>query len=186
MNHSLRLCVSCTYWDGDRDRDQGGDLSGEGGDLSEGRCRRYPPVCDSAPDARSGRVRRGVWPRTAGIDWCGEWLSREAPSAGEASDLLKLAGVLPEGLRGALSEGLPGTFSGARPIVGEAPLAGEEERWLRNTSTAQALLVLPPEKRDQVLREVLTEEELEAPCPPEDFYERVQRYLAGEKGRGEI
>ncbi|HLA82212.1 MAG TPA: hypothetical protein VJP78_11450 [Thermoleophilia bacterium] len=57
----------------------------------------------------------------------------------------------------------------------------EQEIWLRNMSAAQALLVLSAETRDQVLREVLTEEERESPSPPEDFHERVQRYFAARK-----
>jgi hypothetical protein len=57
----------------------------------------------------------------------------------------------------------------------------EQEIWLRNMSAAQALLVLPAETQDQVLREVLTEEERKSPSPPEDFHERVQRYFAARK-----
>ncbi len=65
---------------------------------------------------------------------------------------------------------------------GEPPLEPDldsaEERQLRNVATAQALLALPSDTRDQLLQEVLTEEELGCSSPPEDFYERVQRYFA--------
>lgn len=54
----------------------------------------------------------------------------------------------------------------------------EEERSLRNASIAEALLLLPAEKRDAMLLEVLTEEERQSPTPPDDFYERVQDYFA--------
>ncbi|MBN1321211.1 MAG: hypothetical protein JXA87_10265 [Thermoleophilia bacterium] len=60
----------------------------------------------------------------------------------------------------------------------EPPLNPEEERSLRNASIAEALLVLPADKRDRLLLEVLTDEERQCPTPPVDFYERVQEYLA--------
>jgi hypothetical protein len=60
----------------------------------------------------------------------------------------------------------------------EPPLDTAEERALRNASTAQALLVLPADKSDKLMREVLTEEERQSPTPPDDFYERVQEYFA--------
>lgn len=59
----------------------------------------------------------------------------------------------------------------------------EEERALRNASMAEALLVLPPEKRDRLLLEILTEEERQSPTPPDDFYERVHDYFARQQGR---
>jgi hypothetical protein len=57
----------------------------------------------------------------------------------------------------------------------------EHERWLSNVAMAEALLVLPAEKRDELLREVLTEEERENASPPEDFRERVLLYFAQKK-----
>jgi len=60
-------------------------------------------------------------------------------------------------------------------------LDDEEERYLRNVSTAQALMVLPEERRDEILRQVLTEDERECTEPPADFYQRVSRYLSQEK-----
>jgi hypothetical protein len=57
----------------------------------------------------------------------------------------------------------------------------EQERWLRNASIAEALLVLPAEKRDKLLQEVLTEEERQCASPPEDFHERVLIYFARKK-----
>ncbi len=57
----------------------------------------------------------------------------------------------------------------------------EQERWLRNVSMAEALLALPAERRDELLREVLTDEERESAFPPEDFYERVLLYFAQKK-----
>jgi len=65
----------------------------------------------------------------------------------------------------------------------EPPLDLEEDRVLRNASIAEALLVLPPEKRDKLLLDVLTEEERMSPEPPEDFYERVQDYFARQQDR---
>lgn len=64
------------------------------------------------------------------------------------------------------------------------PFDPEQERWLRNVSMAQALLVLPAEKRDAVLEAVLTEEERQSPTHPDDFYDRVQLYFAMQKGGG--
>ncbi len=64
-------------------------------------------------------------------------------------------------------------------LVPREPLLDpEQDRALRNASIAEALLVLPPEKRDRLLLEVLTEEERQRPAPPDDFYERVQDYFA--------
>ncbi len=60
----------------------------------------------------------------------------------------------------------------------EIQLSEDEERGLRSASAAQALLALPPEMRDRLLDEVLTEEEKESASPPDDFYERIQRYFA--------
>lgn len=58
----------------------------------------------------------------------------------------------------------------------------EEDRQLRNISMAQAMLTLPEDKRDRMLREILTDEELADPCPPDDFYDRVQDYFAKQRG----
>ena len=63
-------------------------------------------------------------------------------------------------------------------------LDDQQERGLRNASMAQALMVLPPEKRDKLLDAILTEEERESPSPPADFYERVHDYLAAENEGG--
>jgi hypothetical protein len=60
----------------------------------------------------------------------------------------------------------------------EEPLNEEEDRQLRNAAIAQALLVLSPEKRDALLCAILTDEERACPTPPDDFFERVQTYLA--------
>lgn len=69
-------------------------------------------------------------------------------------------------------------FKRPQPVA-PPPLNAEEERELRNASMAQALLVLSPEKRDEVLNEVLTEDERQSAVPPPDFYERVQDFFAG-------
>jgi hypothetical protein len=66
----------------------------------------------------------------------------------------------------------------------EPDLEPEDERWLRNVSAAQALLVLPEEERDELLNAVLTDDEKLSSTPPDDFHERVQRYFA-EKRQGE-
>ena len=60
-------------------------------------------------------------------------------------------------------------------------LDAEQERWPRNVSMAEALLALPAERRDELLREVLTDEERETASPPEDFHERVLLYFAQKK-----
>lgn len=60
----------------------------------------------------------------------------------------------------------------------EFPMDSEEERSLRNASIAEALLILPSERRDAMLLEILTEDERQSPTPPDDFYERVQEYFA--------
>ena len=134
-----------------------------------GRCRRHPPVIargdvGAAADpsgvvggAAGGFV--GKWPFTGAEDWCGEWRglgqAGEAPSASGASAV------------------------GGVPV--EPPLDPDEERWLRNTSMAQALLVLPAEKRDAVLEAVLTEEERMSSTPPDDFCDRVEAYFASQQ-----
>lgn len=66
----------------------------------------------------------------------------------------------------------------------ELPIDQEEEKQLRNIAMAQALLVLSPETQAQMLHEVLTEDEMGCPSPPEDFYERIQRYFALRKDGG--
>jgi hypothetical protein len=63
------------------------------------------------------------------------------------------------------------------PLPDEA-LNEEEDRQLRNSAIAQAILVLSPEKRDALLCAVLADEERLCPTPPDDFYQRVQEYLA--------
>ncbi len=65
----------------------------------------------------------------------------------------------------------------------EPELDPEQELWLRNQSAAQALLVLPAEDQEALLKAILTEEERECPTPPDDFHERVMRYFA-EKRQG--
>ena len=72
-----------------------------------------------------------------------------------------------------------GEWAAANELPPDDSLDPEEERWLRNASIAQALTMLPADKRDRLLLEVLTEEERACPTPPDDFYERVQIYLAG-------
>lgn len=57
----------------------------------------------------------------------------------------------------------------------------EQERRLRNVSMAEALLALPAERRDELLREVLTDEESKSSSPPKDFHERVLLYFAHKK-----
>ncbi|OFW61535.1 MAG: hypothetical protein A2133_12750 [Actinobacteria bacterium RBG_16_64_13] len=57
----------------------------------------------------------------------------------------------------------------------------EQERWLRNASVAEALLALPAERRDELLREVLSDGERESASPPEDFHERVLLHFAQKK-----
>lgn len=69
----------------------------------------------------------------------------------------------------------------ARELREEEAVNEEQERDLRNASMAQALMVLPAEKRDRLLDAILTDAEKESPFPPADFYERVHEYLAGEK-----
>jgi len=109
-----------------------------------------------------------MWPTTLARDWCGEWRSTAAPFPSEVT------GAAP----GQSSFSPLETSLGTQGATQEPPLDPVQERELRNASTAQALLVLSQEKRDKLLAEVLTEEELEAPAPPDDFYERVQDYLA--------
>jgi hypothetical protein len=66
----------------------------------------------------------------------------------------------------------------------EFTLGEEEEKELRNAAMAQALLALSEETRDQLLSEVLSDDEMACPAPPEDFYERVQNYFALRKEEG--
>jgi len=74
-----------------------------------------------------------------------------------------------------------------RPVtdafVPEPELDPEHERWLRNVSIAEALLVLPEDERDELLCAVLTDEERECPSPPDDFYDRVMSYFAEKRER---
>lgn len=86
--------------------------------------------------------------------------------------------------------GIDASFAGCPRYVLKRQLASiqlapemdeEQERWLRNASAAEALLALPAERRDEVLREVLTEEERERDSPPVDFHERVMLYFAQKK-----
>ena len=108
-----------------------------------------------------------VWPLTGAHDWCGEWLSREAS--------------FPTAEGGPLAGQAPLSALEALAAAQEPPLDPEEERYLRNSSIAQALLVLPQEKRDRLLLEILSDEERECPTPPDDFYERVQDYFARQR-----
>ena len=176
VDESARSCFTCAYWD---------PCSYE-----VGKCRRHAPATVTATvaaaDAGKGAAKAAVkapetaprpcgpnegltaaWPMTGAHDWCGEWLSREAsfPTAEGAP----LAGQAPLSALEALA------------AAQEPPLDPEEERYLRNSSIAQALLVLPQEKRDRLLLEVLTDEERECPTPPDDFYERVQDYFARQR-----
>ncbi len=126
---------------------------------------------DGTADARRGRCRRqppvisasgsdvAQWPRTRADDWCGEWCGTLSPWS--EPDVPSL-----EALQAA------------------DPSDPDEERWLRNVSMAQALLVLPAEKRDAVLEAVLTEDERQSPTPPDDFYDRVQLYFSLQRGDG--
>ncbi len=76
-----------------------------------------------------------------------------------------------------------------RPLEGKSPfepepeLDFEQERFLRNSSAAEALLVLPEEKRAELLNEILSDEEKQCSTPPDDFYERVERYFAERRAR---
>jgi hypothetical protein len=72
-------------------------------------------------------------------------------------------------------------WCGEWELRGQPAIDQEEEKQLRNMAMAQALLVLSPETRDNVLHAVLTEDEMGCPSPPEDFHERVQRYFALQK-----
>lgn len=86
--------------------------------------------------------------------------------------------------------------SGVAPVPGLGPVVGldsslnqggpddEQERWLRNASIAEALTVLPVEKQERLLAQVLTDEERQMPSPPADFYERVISYFAKHKDEG--
>ncbi len=164
VNESTRPCFSCAYWD-----PCSNDM---------GKCRRHAPaavtatVTPSVPtkgrvpvstappdscDPANGLV--AAWPLTGSHDWCGEWTSHEA-----------------------LFQAPEATLSGLESLLADdgPPLDPEEERTLRNASIAQALLVLPAEKRDKLLLEVLTDEERASATPPDDFYERVQGYLAAQ------
>lgn len=74
-----------------------------------------------------------------------------------------------------------GEWAPAGAMMPDDTLDEEQERELRNAAMAQALLALSPEKRDQLLCDILTEEERDCPTPPPDFYERVQEYFARQK-----
>jgi hypothetical protein len=71
------------------------------------------------------------------------------------------------------------------PFETELELDPEQERMLRNASAAEALLVLSPEKRDELLCEIMTEQERQCPTPPDDFHERIQRYFEARRTRDE-
>ena len=76
---------------------------------------------------------------------------------------------------------VPADYPSQPAFAPEPELDPEQERLLRNVSIAEALMILPEEKRDQLLNAVLTEDERQSPTPPEDFYDRVQRYLAEQR-----
>ncbi len=65
----------------------------------------------------------------------------------------------------------------------EPELPPDQERILRNSSTAEALLVLPEETRNALLDAILSEEEKQCPTPPDDLYERVERYFAENRSK---
>jgi hypothetical protein len=179
VDESARSCFTCAYWD---------PCSHE-----VGKCRRHAPAAAAATVAPADGAKvasksgskaavkmaaaprpcgpedgpKAAWPMTDAHDWCGEWLSREAPFPTAEGALL--AGQTPLSALEALA------------VAQEPPLDPEEERYLRNASIAQALLVLPQEKRDRLLLEILTDEERECPTPPDDFYERVQDYFARQR-----
>lgn len=79
----LKLCRNCRHWD---------DMHGKAEELQEGQagaCRRYAPrhlqqideatlfsrTQQTSKELISG-VRPGLWPLTAGGDWCAEWGKR--------------------------------------------------------------------------------------------------------------
>jgi hypothetical protein len=55
-------CGCCKFWRQDADTRQRGEW---------GECRRMPP---SLPPIEEDKLLHvGIWPHTAGEDWCGEW-----------------------------------------------------------------------------------------------------------------
>jgi len=57
-----RGCDGCRFWRRRDPDDRGGDW---------GECRRMPPTLPPVEDDKLLHV--GIWPHTAGDDWCGEW-----------------------------------------------------------------------------------------------------------------
>jgi hypothetical protein len=72
-----------------------------------------------------------------------------------------------------------------RPLVNsfrpEPELDPDQDRFLRNTAMAEALMMMPDETRDALLNAILTDDEKGSPTPPDDFYERVQLYFASQQ-----
>ena len=77
MTGSQQTCSTCDYW-------------GRSPTQADGRCRRYPPIADPRGRVHEDGAVDGLYVRTAGEEWCGEWrarkASREAPPPEWAPD----------------------------------------------------------------------------------------------------
>jgi hypothetical protein len=77
-----RACKHCQYW-----------LQQAADDIS-GQCRRFPPSLAHTEKQQASLEETGAggftgaWPETLGVDWCGEFLPREAgPDDGRLEEL---------------------------------------------------------------------------------------------------
>jgi hypothetical protein len=71
IERSGQACDSCRFW-------RQGPAGGRGPDWGE--CRRMPPTLPPIEEDKLLHV--GVWPHTAGDDWCGEWQPAGGPESG--------------------------------------------------------------------------------------------------------
>jgi len=63
-------CQSCRFW-------RQGPVDARGPDWGE--CRRMPPSLPPIEEEKLLHV--GLWPHTAGDDWCGEWQAAGGPES---------------------------------------------------------------------------------------------------------
>ena len=77
MTGSQQTCFTCVYWESSPAQ-------------ADGKCRRYPPTPDPRGQVREDGAVDGLYVRTAGEEWCGEWRARkaahDAPPPDEAPD----------------------------------------------------------------------------------------------------
>ena len=73
MTGSQQTCFTCVYWESSPAQ-------------ADGKCRRYPPTPDPRGQVHEDGAVDGLYVRTAGEEWCGEWRARKAAHAAPPPD----------------------------------------------------------------------------------------------------